>query len=325
MVAKVLVTHYFWINLNQDINLGLVFILITLALMGKSLRKRVITYLESKAEGSKSMMDEAHLFLLDALRLNQICSCTIRILKLTLAFDRYQHEIGLVLAIMKHTFVMTLFLAALIDVSVQFIMVMRPSLISEFRFSDRTVFVIIKTVIIVSQFIITATFAAFGQRGEVYYVWMDKEDVVPVDELFIFRHVMIFTCLTIPVILRLVLKIQYDRDGSLPSKQLISNKALALTLPFHIGVAIAKLSVTNKEALQILRDLHLFGGPVFAMTALIVMHKELRSQSAAQIKKSWMVFSKQFQSILKWPFKPRVASNIEDLEMNAVSVHDNPS
>lgn len=314
----------FWISLNPHINWGVIIGLLIANISAIKLRRLIVKYLDEKSEGFKSLMDEAHTFFFDFLVARHLAYSLQLIIKSLFIFGNSKHVIGFILSATINTLACTTFVSLMVNTVTQFLLVMQPTWVSDLKYSDRTVFIIIKTVTTCIMLITTVIFQFLGFEPITYLRWMDLE-YSHFNAMAVFRKTLGLVSFLTFVILRIILKFKFNRDGHLQSKQLISNKALMIFILLFATLVVIKLTGLSFQSLNLAQDIQYASSPSVAFLIVIFTHKDLRSR----LKRKMIAKLKSYCSKLKCRSRDEVEpTSVEEVDTsnnNAIELNVFPN
>lgn len=259
-------------RIKDDINFTWITFMIIMWIINSTLRNLNLKYLEDKASGQQSLMDSAHGFVIRSAarlaRLNVIACMIMRILD----FDQ-DHAIVIltILDILLLWFAYIFFASVLIDVLLQFVLVMKPDSVWDLKWEDWKIEKATTLAVGSIMLVISTTLSAFGDRSPMYYSYLKIEHGFNVLEIF--RNIYIVTCMSTCTILRIILKIA-PKQTDFGTNQIFSNKVFICFLILHAPYEILRKAVPPPYYSYVF-ELHVFGATTLSLFNTILFHGDL--------------------------------------------------
>lgn len=265
-----------YISVKKDINLVLIASIMAGSTIVQILRRTLKAYLRDKAEGSKTLMDRAHYFVIDAIWNHSWYLGGLRIAQECLEVSR---GLNMLLIIMDLIFLWSLdciFWSIALDIWTQFLLVIKGETSHGCNLSDRAISRIVRWGVQAIVLLTNVACVVLGERSPLYYNWheepMDLQQNLP---FFIFRVVQLISAFGTGVVCRIFLRLKF-KNKNLSSNQLFSDKMFLCLIPIYVPCLLT-VQVAPTQYHKYLLDIITITVKVAILLLPIIVHNNLRN------------------------------------------------
>lgn len=242
------------------------------------LTSQITSYLKTKAEGKKTLMDQAHLFLYSNLVWVCISSFLMNLIKETISLRKegewIAHAVDVLVFGIRFVFMASLAL----DFVTQYVLVMFPDKMTNLPVKDTTVAKVAKIACIGLMHLVIIIAKLAGTNFEVYSILTDTYaehtiQTVPSVLLGILLAIVVVS----GVATRSILSARFrNLNKPIPNNQILSNKVMMISVS---SISIAVLFHVAYPQYQLRESINAFTLPFCHCTSVILLHERLRHQT----------------------------------------------
>lgn len=262
-----------WVHFKPVFNPGMLGIIVVFPVIFLGLRRIIVSYLESKHEGRKTIMDQAHLFFLNSMTALTITFSLMRLIQQILDFEKSKELliIAHVFDLIIQTLISLVPISSIIDLLIQFTIAIRPEMVVENARKIRKIFSWVRYGSVILILIIQGIIKMCGVHSVIYYRWIGAET----KRIAVFQLILAAMYPLIVGIIRIILKFKF-RGISMGGGQLLSNKVIFTGIIVRVSTVIFQSSMPD-SMIKILSDLMVLIFTTILLILIIMFHRNLRS------------------------------------------------